>query len=422
MPGLNRLVIGELVSMTGTLMSTLALPWFVLTTTHSATKAGIAGAAEVAPVLIFGVISGGWAERVGVRRFMVASDLLRAPLLAAVPLLHWAHLLPLWLLLLLIFVGGCFNAPYAACQQIMLATVTGENEAALSRASSTLQTASRVTLLVGPPLAGALIALFGAPTILLLDAMTFLLVAPLVLGLPEPAPEQGEPGEQGAFAGLAIVYRSRLLGNWTTSSFFSEAAYQGAFLALPVLALHRYDTSATLVGVILAAFGGGAVLGSVLAHRLATRVPARSLAVGGKTAQSLVFLALVPVGPAAAVIGVYALLGIANGITNGPANAVRLALLTPAQRARALTAITTITWVGSVAGLVVAGPALDHLSAEAVFAVLAVVQLASAALFGWGATDSAAAPNAATTSTAPTAPPAADCQETDAQPARIVSS
>jgi len=95
---MRRLLAAEVVSTTGSALTMVALPWFVLTTTGSAARSGLVMAAEVAPVVLFGVVSGGWAARVGARRWMLLSDSLRAPLVALVPLLYALGVLPFWLL------------------------------------------------------------------------------------------------------------------------------------------------------------------------------------------------------------------------------------------------------------------------------------------------------------------------------------
>ncbi len=355
-------------------------------------------AAEVAPVVLFGFLSGGWAQRTGPKRWMVGADLARAPLVAAVPVLAWLGLLPFPVLLALVFAVGIFTTPYTASQQMLVAEVVGDEEITLARATSTLQSATRLTLLLGPPAAGVLIAALGAPAVLLLDAVSYLLVVPLIASTPtpnsRPARPRPQPGTSTAaedpgprtrvLDGVATVYRDRLLGAWTTASFFSEISYQGLFVAIPVLALFRYHAQATLAGVLLAAFGVGALTGSLLARRLTRTVPARRIATTGKLASAAVFLALIPVWPAPGLIVVIAAVGLANGLTNGPVAAIRLTRLAPQDRAGGLTAISTLTWVGGFIGLATAGPALQTTTTVTVFTVLAGLQLLSAAIFANG--------------------------------------
>src|SRR5690348_443025 len=86
---LPALLVAEAVSSTGTAMTFVALPWFVLVTTGSAARTSIVLAVEIAPMAILGIPSGSVIARLGARTTMLASDALRAPLIALVPLLHW---------------------------------------------------------------------------------------------------------------------------------------------------------------------------------------------------------------------------------------------------------------------------------------------------------------------------------------------
>lgn len=387
-----------MISTTGSQLTTVALSWFVLTTTRSPARSGLVMAAEVVPVVLFGFVSGGWAQRTGPKRWMVSADLARAPLVAAVPLLARLGLLPFPLLLAVVFATGIFTTPYTASQQMLVAEIVGDDETALARATSTLQSATRLTLLLGPPAAGALIAALGAPAVLYLDAASYLLVVPLVASTPTmtgrstrhrskeeaPAPQDLPAARTRVFDGITTVYRDRLLGAWTTASFFSEITYQGLFVAIPVLTLFRYHAAATLAGVLLAAFGVGAVVGSLIARRLASTVPARRIATIGKIASAVIFPALLPAWPAAGLLIVIAALGVSNGLTNGPVAAVRLARLLPSDRAGGLTAISTVTWLGGFLGLATAGSALEATSPLIVFTVLTGLQLLSAGVFAHG--------------------------------------
>lgn len=382
---MRLLLAAEIISTTGSAMTTLALPWFVLSTAGSPTRVGLVMAARVAPVLLLGLVSGAWAERVGARRWLLLSDSVRAPLMVLVPLLYAIGALPFWLILAIVFAVGIFATPYTASQQILLAHLAGNDGALVLRATSNLQAATRLTLLLGPPVTGVLITALGAPAVLLLDAATYLAVLPLIYRIAGPPRTVHAGPRPGAWAGLITVYTDRVLGMWTTASIFSEAAYQAVFVAFPVLTLLRYHSTATLAGVLLAGFGTGALTGSVLASRAAHRLSTKRIALIGKTGQAVAFIALIPAWPPAGLVAVAVAIGVTNGLTNGPVGAIRLRRIPPAERARALTAIGTITWLGGILGLAGAGPTLDTTTPAVLFIGLAVLQTASLALFIIGA-------------------------------------
>ncbi len=109
---LRALLISQGVSRLGSQMTFLALPWFVLETTGSAARMSVVLAVELVPVAVFGIPSGTLVSRLGARRTMMAADAGRVPLMCSLPLLQAAGLLSFPLLLFLVFLVGCFLAPY----------------------------------------------------------------------------------------------------------------------------------------------------------------------------------------------------------------------------------------------------------------------------------------------------------------------
>ncbi len=116
------------VSLTGTNMTTVALPWFVLATTGSTARMGIVLACQLFPAVVLGLPAGGIVAALGPRRALVLCDSIRAPLLVAVPVLRWAGVLSFPVLLALVTAIGIFSVPYAAAASSLLPEVVGEDE------------------------------------------------------------------------------------------------------------------------------------------------------------------------------------------------------------------------------------------------------------------------------------------------------
>src|SRR5262249_46345605 len=108
----SALVAAETVSVLGTRMTYLALPWFVLVTTGSPSKMSLVLAAEILPMAVLGIPSGSVVQRLGSRTTMLVSDLARAPILASIPLFYSAGALSFELLLAIVALLGCFMPPY----------------------------------------------------------------------------------------------------------------------------------------------------------------------------------------------------------------------------------------------------------------------------------------------------------------------
>src|ERR1700723_3993450 len=90
---LTALLLSEVISSLGSLMSVVALPWFVLTTSGSPTRMGIVLAAESAPLLLLAVPSSAVVARLGARRALIVCDLSWTGVTAAIPIAHFAGVL-----------------------------------------------------------------------------------------------------------------------------------------------------------------------------------------------------------------------------------------------------------------------------------------------------------------------------------------
>src|SRR2546425_3234614 len=176
---LRALLAAEVISTTGSQMTWLALPWFVLTTSGSATRMSFVVAAEVIGMGLLTLPGARVLSKLGARRTMLACDGVRAPLIVLMPALHWAGALSFALLLAIGFAVGAMTAPYFAAQKVILPELIGEDEQLLTQASALTQAATRLTLLLGPVLAGVLIGVIGAPSVLVVDGTTY--VASLLL-------------------------------------------------------------------------------------------------------------------------------------------------------------------------------------------------------------------------------------------------
>src|SRR2546423_4082678 len=189
---LLALLVAETVSTSGSEMTWLALPWFVLVTTGSPARMGFMVAAGVAGAALFGLPGGALLGRIGARRTMLVADACRTPLVLAVPLLHWAGALSYPLLLVLVFAESAFFGPYFAAQRVIVPELLGEDKAVVGRANALLQGATRITLILGPAIAGVLIGVLGAPAAAGPAAAAF--GAPFVLAAVSAAPMRARVG------------------------------------------------------------------------------------------------------------------------------------------------------------------------------------------------------------------------------------
>ncbi|MDX6550336.1 MAG: hypothetical protein QOJ31_1020 [Gaiellales bacterium] len=374
---LRALLAAEVISTTGSQMTWLALPWFVLTTTGSASRMSFVVAAEVGAYVLFGVPAGAVVARLGARRTMLLTDGLRAPTMLLVPLLHWAGALTYPALLLFAFLIGALGTPYGAAQRVVVPELLGEDETVVTKANALFQSATRLTLLAGPPIAGILIGIIGAPGVLVIDAASFAVAFALVaVAVPPIATPRGDAGRHGSvLAGVRYVRRDPLLRLWAVSITIGDGAWQVVFVGTPVLVYTHYGGRAALAGLILGGFGGGAIVGNVLAYRLFSAVVPPRLIAAALLVQALpLFLLSLPV-PAAALVAALALSGAGNGLANPTIHATLTLRPPPPIRAQVVSAVFTASMIGGPLALLAAGPAFTALDSRTVLAMAATAQL-----------------------------------------------
>lgn len=369
------LLAAEVLSTTGSQMTWLALPWFVLVTSGSKQMAFVV-AAEAAGYALFGIPSGSLLQRLGPQRTMRLCDAVRAPLMLLVPVLHWHGDLTLPILVVLAFLLGTAGTPYSSAQRVVVAEIMEEDEASVERANALLQGATRITLLFGPALAGVLIAAVGAPIVLVVDAASYVVAFVLVtLFVPVLGAARGEDTDAGGLlAGVRFLLSDPLMRGWTAAIVVGDASFSVLFVAIPVLVVAHYGADPRLAGAFMGAWGIGAVAGNVAAYR-SERIGGLRQAPSLVVVQAAALWVLVAPVPAVAIAGALALSGIANGLVNPTLHSF-LTLRPPvAIRAKALTATFTASVLGTPIALALAAPAFAAYGSRHVVAVAAAGQL-----------------------------------------------
>jgi len=379
-PPLAALVVAEVISATGSQMTALALPWFVLTTTGSPSRMAAVVAAEILPWALLGIPAGAAAALLGLKRTLVVCNLAWFPLIALIPVLHYVGALTFGLLLLLAALTGALWPAYLASQQALLPSLVGEDSRAMAQASALLFSAMRMTYMVGPALAGVLIALWGAPTVLIIDAASFLVAAVLVLDF-VPTVERAPTvtGFAGMLAGLRFLIRDPFLAPLTVAQVISQTAFQALVIALPVLAFTVYGESSGIAGLLLAAWGGGALAGSVLSYRTSRTWDLLRSGDAAWLLQALPLWLLVASVPPGVAIAALALSGLGNGLRVPAMQALALLRTPAALRQQTGAASSSLAMLGGGLALAAAGPALEELGVHPTLAAVATLSTIAAA-------------------------------------------
>jgi MFS family permease len=359
---IRALFAAEVISSVGSRMSWVALPWFVLVTTGSATRMGVVYAAEALPMAVLGVPSGIAVQRFGPRATMIVCDAARAPLIALVPLLHAAGALSFPGLLTLVLLGGVFSAPYFAAQRLILPEVVGEDQRVITQANSVIEGAQRLTGLIGPSAGGALIAAIGTTNVLWIDAATYAVAVLLVASFTARRPNESTATQsQGLFAGVAFIARDRLLRVIVIATLVLGTFTPLLFAGLPILAFERYDRSPVIAGILASGWSAGALLGTAGAFRIAGRAAPLRLVVLAAPWVALPLWVLAADVPVWAVVAALMASGFSAPFLNAPVFALLTARPPQQLRGQVMTAAATAELVVQPVGFALAGPAFTSL-------------------------------------------------------------
>ena len=378
---IRAIVAAEWVSSIGSSMTVLALPWFVLVTTGSATKLGLVLGIGSIPWVTLPLFAGPLIARIGARQTMVIADAARLPLLAAIPALYSLDALSFPLLVVLVALTNVFLAAHFPAQRLVLAEVVGDEESLVARVNAYLDGAQTTAPLVGPALAGVLIAALGAPNVLYVDAATFG-VAAIAVGLfvPRRKPTT-EAEERGLLAGVRYILRSRLLVVLCVTMLTMEFFFTLFTTTLPVFLYSHSDQNARIAGVFYAAMGAGALLGMPVVSGVVRRFGALHVAAGALVLGSIPELLLGFPLPAVGVAAVLVLQGIFGPLTGAPIFTVITTGTPAALRNLVLPAAFGLMFLTGPLGPIAAGPLINAVGVRMVFVIAAAGSLVGSAPF-----------------------------------------
>ncbi len=132
---LYALYAADAVSLSGNAAAQIAIPWFVLTTTGSATLTALVVFFNFLPIVLAAFFGGVIVDRLGFRTTSIVADLASAGAVAAIPLLHTTVGVELWQLMALVFAGALLDAPGATARAALFPDVVELTGVRMERAS-----------------------------------------------------------------------------------------------------------------------------------------------------------------------------------------------------------------------------------------------------------------------------------------------
>ncbi len=362
---LIALIVAWMTTLVGRQLSALAVPWLVLTTTGSASLAGIVAAVGVVPAAIAGLLGGVMIDRFGARQIAIVANVVSAGGIVIIPLLHVTVGLEFWQLLVAVFIGSTLEIPAITAGRSMVPELAAMARQPLERINSAFESTQNLSLLLGPPLAGVLIATMGSYHVLWLDAAASVAGAiVLAIWVPQTAfarrvRSAGASVLGDVREGYRFIRRDQVL--WPMAVILSLSNMVSAGLFGVIFPYYAEDVleSSTALGAVLAAVGVGLLIGSTLWGVVAGRLPRRAVWVTAFITAPLtpwVLLTEPAVIPLAIVSAVTALLG---GALNPMMVTIRVERSTPAIRGRVFATYSTIAMVTQPIGYLGVGPLID---------------------------------------------------------------
>lgn len=268
------LLAGQTTSQLGTQVSGVALPLLaVLTLQASSLEIGLINAASMLPFALLGLPAGAWLDRMRRRPVLVASDALRAAVLATVPVAAVLGVLTLAQLVVVSLLVGLGRVFFDIGYRSYLPTVTGRDR--VLAGNSSLEFVRASGQVVGPGLGGALVGVISAANVLIIQTVTFAVSAVTLLGIrarePEPVADPSGPRLAGQIMeGLRYLWGDQLLRATAVASAASNFSFALAS-AVSILFMSRtVGLSPLAIGLVLGGGSAAVMVGAALAPKLGT--------------------------------------------------------------------------------------------------------------------------------------------------------
>jgi MFS family permease len=273
-PDFLKLWTGQSISLFGSQVTRLALPFTAILTLHATPgQMGILGAVQLAPFLLLGLFVGVWVDRLHRRPILIVADIGRALLLSAIPVMALTHTLRIEYMYAVGFILGTLELFFDVAYMSFLPSLIEREQ--LVDGNSMLQMSDSVAQVAGPGLGGALVQLLTAPLAILVDALTFLVSAISIVAI--GAREEAVQGDERRNVwselreGLKLVIGNPLLraiGGCTATLNLSANAL---FTVYMLYCTGTLGLKPAVIGAIFAVGGLSTVAGTLLASRAATR-------------------------------------------------------------------------------------------------------------------------------------------------------
>lgn len=371
-PSLPRIVAGMQIARIGQSMVSVAIVLFTLTEYRSPEIAGLVTFVSIAPGLLVSPIAGALLDRHGRSRLIVIDYVVAFASLGLIGALALAHELPVWLLLLIAAVSSLTQPLSATGLRSLFPIITPPH--LWERVNAVDSMGYVVATIVGPPLAGVLVGLFGGPMALVATACTFALAAVVLLGIPDPRTEVETSGGlvRDAWLGLLYTWRNPTLRTLGFSISTLNLGSGVQTIVVPLIVLDRLHDSPTEVGIVFAALGVGGGIAALISGRVDSAGRERAMLVLPMLGSGAAMALLLGPGSIWLVLASMTLLGILNGPMDIALFTLRQRRTDPAWMGRAFAVSMSFNFAGFPVGSAITGAiAPFSIDAAIVFGIVA---------------------------------------------------
>jgi len=377
-PTLARVLVSMQIARVAQSMVGVALVLFTLDRYGSPAFAGFVTFASIFPGLLISPIAGALLDRHGRIRLVILDYIVALLAMLLIGGLALAEVLPGPLLVLIAVVSSLTSIlSHVGLRSLFPILVP---EPLWERVNAVDSNGYVVAVIVGPPIAAAMVALLGGPAALLLIGIAFGIAAFVLVGVPDPPSQTASTGRilADAWAGVRYTWRNRTLRGLGFAVTFGNLAHGMTTIVLPLIILQRFGLSETVVGLVFAVSGVSGMASAFLFGRMDTRGREWSLLVWPMLALvPTVALLLVAAGqpPVPIGLGLVVLEMLLVGLLVGPMDialfTVRQRRTDPAWMGRAFSVSMAFNYVGVPVGAAVAGLLADR-SIELAIVVLGI--------------------------------------------------
>ncbi|MBM7791013.1 MFS transporter [Tenggerimyces flavus] len=291
---------GESISLLGTEISLTTIPLIVAVTLHaSATEVGLMRALVFVPFMVVPIFAGVIVDRYRRRPIMIGGNVVRAAVLAVVPVAAWLGFLDLPLLYVVAVIVGTAAVFVDVAGLAFFPSLVDKRE--LARANSWLGTSSSTAVTAGPGITGFLVGIIGAPATLLANvgALVVSVLTLLKVRHREERPgntDEGPSPWRELLGGFGVVAKSRVVMVLALVGGTYNLCLEMIEVGLLLYATQTLRWPLPVYGLVLAAMGVGSILGSMVAARVSDRIGLGPLfAIGGVASGLAAFL--IPLAP-----------------------------------------------------------------------------------------------------------------------------